>query len=170
MIKNQSLMLRFFSYFSFILILSGFPCYADTLTGKVVGIADGDTITILEGNTTHKIRLMGIDAPEKKQAYGNKSKEYLAQAIAGQHVTVDYNKRDRYQRIIGKVIYQGQDMNLRQVQLGMAWHYKQYEREQEVEDRSKYAQAEYLAQRDKLGLWSDKAPVAPWEWRKIQKK
>lgn len=151
--------------FLFGLILA-LPSYADTITGKVVSVADGDTITVLSGTTSHKIRLMGIDAPEKKQAYGNKSKEYLAQAIAGKQVTVDYNKRDRYQRIIGKVIYQGQDINLRQVQLGMAWHYKQYEREQDVEDRSRYAQAEYLAQRDRLGLWADARAVPPWEFRR----
>lgn len=163
--SNQSQKLRFFSFTLFILIVACFPSHADTLTGKVVSVADGDTITVLSGTTPHKIRLMGIDAPEKKQAFGNKSKEYLAKAIAGQQVTVDYNKRDRYQRIIGKVIYQGQDMNLRQVQLGMAWHYKAYEREQDVEDRSKYAQAEYLAQRDRLGLWAEKA-VPPWEFRK----
>ncbi|MGY1490699.1 thermonuclease family protein [Methylobacillus pratensis] len=149
-------------------LLLSLHSHADTITGKVVSVADGDTITVLSGTTSHKIRLMGIDAPEKKQAYGNKSKDYLAQAIAGKQVTVDYNKRDRYQRIIGKVIYQGQDINLRQVQLGMAWHYKQYEREQDVEDRSRYAQAEYLAQRDKLGLWAEKA-VPPWEFRKARK-
>lgn len=148
------------------LLLFSLPSHADTLTGKVISVADGDTITILSGTTQHKIRLMGIDAPEKRQAYGNKSKDALAQAIAGQHVTVDYNKRDRYRRIIGKVIYQDQDMNLRQVQLGMAWHYKQYEREQDVEDRSRYAQAEYLAQRDKLGLWQDANPIPPWDFRK----
>lgn len=146
--------------------LLSLSAHADTLAGKVISVADGDTITVLSGTTSHKIRLMGIDAPEKKQAFGNKSKDTLANTIAGQTVTVDYNKRDRYQRIIGKVIYQGQDINLRQVQLGMAWHYKQYEREQDVEDRSLYAQAEYLAQRDRLGLWADDKAVPPWEFRK----
>ncbi|SNR73418.1 Endonuclease YncB, thermonuclease family [Methylobacillus rhizosphaerae] len=150
----------------YLLIFFSFSSYAATLTGKVIRVSDGDTIVVLEGITQHKIRLVGIDAPEKKQAFGNKSKETLADAVAGKTVDVDYNKRDRYKRIIGKVIYRGQDMNLRQVQMGMAWHYKQYEREQDVEDRSRYAQAEYLAQRDRAGLWSDKAPVPPWEFRK----
>lgn len=129
------------------------PLQAATITGRVVKVSDGDTITVLEDTTQHKIRLMGIDAPEKAQPFGDKSKQALADAIAGKTVEVDYNKRDKYKRAVGKVIFRGQDMNLRQIELGMAWHYKQYEREQEVEDRSKYAQAEYLAQRDKVGLW-----------------
>lgn len=150
-------------------LLAPLNVHADTLSGKVVKVSDGDTITVLQGTTQHKIRLMGIDAPEKKQPYGNASRETLANAIAGKVVTIDYNKRDRYKRIIGKVIYQDQDMNLRQIQNGMAWHYKQYEREQDVEDRSTYAQAEYLAQRDRLGLWTERNPLAPWAWRKAQR-
>lgn len=147
------------------LLLAISPVFADTITGKVTRVADGDTITVLRGKTQYKIRLVGIDAPEKTQAYGNQSKLTLSEAIAGQTVTVDYNKKDRYGRIIGKVLYNGQDMNLRQIQLGMAWHYKAYEREQDVEDRSIYAQAEYVAQRDRLGLWADKA-IPPWEFRR----
>ena len=141
---------------------------AATITGRVVKVSDGDTITVLEGATQHKIRLMGIDAPERAQPFGNRSKQALANNISGKTVEVEYNKKDRYQRIIGKVTYMGYDINLRQIELGMAWHYKQYEREQDVEDRSKYAQAEYLAQRDKVGLWGLPEPQAPWEWRRKQ--
>lgn len=151
-----------------LLLLSSLTANSATITGRVVKVSDGDTITVLEGTTQHKIRLMGIDAPEKAQAFGNRSKQALANNIAGKTVEVEYNKRDRYKRIIGKVIYMGYDINLRQIELGMAWHYKQYEREQDVEDRSKYAQAEYVAQRDKVGLWSEARPVAPWEWRKAK--
>lgn len=151
------------------LLFVTYPALADTISGKVVRVADGDTITVLRGKTQYKIRLVGIDAPEKAQAYGNQSKLTLSEAIAGQTVTVDYNKKDRYGRIIGKVLYTGQDMNLRQIQLGMAWHYKAYEREQDVEDRSIYAQAEYIAQREKLGLWADKKSIPPWEYRKTKK-
>ena len=85
---------------------------------------------------------MGIDAPERAQPFGNRSKIALANNIAGKTVEVECNKKDRYQRIIGKVTYMGYDINLRQIELGMAWHYKQYEREQDLENRSKYAQAD----------------------------
>lgn len=152
-----------------LLLMAALPSQAATLTGRVVKVSDGDTITVLEGTTQHKIRLMGIDAPEKAQPFGNRSKQALANNIAGKTVEVEYNKKDRYQRIIGKVTYMGYDINLRQIELGMAWHYKQYEREQDVEDRSKYAHAEYLAQRDKVGLWSQGQAMAPWEWRKAKK-
>ena len=80
---------------------------------------------------------------------------------------VAYNKRGRYGRIIGKVLLNNEDVNLMQVKRGLAWHYKQYEREQEVEDRALYAQGEYLAQKDRLGLWNDNKPMPPWDFRKI---
>ena len=126
-----------------------------------------DTVNVLTGdNEIHKIRLSGIDAPEKKQAFGNSSKQALAELIDGKIVTVDYNKLDWYQREVGKITFNGQDVNLRQIKLGLAWHYKKYEKEQDVEDRSIYANAEYLAQRDKVGLWYDLNPIAPWDFRK----
>ena len=145
------------------------PCLslADIITGRVVAITDGDTIRVLDTNNTQfKIRLSGIDAPEKKQAFGNVSKQSLSEMIAGKEVTIDYNKRGRYGRIIGKVLLDSKDINLEQVKRGLAWHYKQYEREQEVGDRALYAQEEYLAQKDKLGLWKDKNPIPPWDFRK----
>ena len=87
--------------------------HADTLLGKVINVADGDTITILDGtNTQHKIRLAGIDAPEKRQAFGNISKQSLAEMVAGQSVAVDWVKVDRYGRKVGKVLLGGLDCNL----------------------------------------------------------
>jgi endonuclease YncB( thermonuclease family) len=110
------IMFRFLLYF-FLLTLS-WPLYAATLTGKVVKIADGDTITVLDAsNTQHRIRLQGIDAPERKQSYGRASGKYLSEAVAGKHVVIDYSKRDRYKRIVSKVLLSDQDMNLRQVSL-----------------------------------------------------
>ena len=150
-----------------ILALTTLTSFADQLQGKVIKVTDGDTVNVLTGdNETHKIRLSGIDAPEKKQAFGNISKQALAELINGKIVTVDYNKLDRYQRAVGKIMFNGQDVNLRQIKLGLAWHYKKYEKEQDVEDRSIYANAEYLAQRDKVGLWFDTNPIAPWDYRK----
>jgi endonuclease YncB( thermonuclease family) len=151
------------------LILALVPAasYADQLVGKVIKITDGDTVNVLTNdNHTHKIRLSGIDAPEKKQAFGNRSKQALAELIDGKTVSVEFNKLDRYKRVVGKITFNGLDVNLRQIKLGLAWHYKKYEKEQDVEDRSMYANAEYQAQRGKVGLWYDSNPTAPWEYRK----
>ncbi len=96
--------------------------FADTLTGKVVKVTDGDSITVLDStNTQHRIRLQGIDAPERKQAFGNASRKHLASLVAGKTVTVKWDKRDRYGRIVGFVLVDGHDVNLEQVKTGMAW-------------------------------------------------
>ena len=150
-----------------ILAIASCTSLADQLVGKVIKVTDGDTVNVLTSdNEIHKIRLSGIDAPEKKQAFGNSSKQALAELIDGKIVTVDYNKLDKYQRVVGKIMFNGQDVNLRQIKLGLAWHYKKYEKEQDVEDRSIYANAEYIAQVVKAGLWGDDDPVAPWDFRK----
>jgi endonuclease YncB( thermonuclease family) len=140
---------------------------ADTLLGRVVSVADGDTITILDDtHTQHKIRLTGIDAPEQRQGFGKVSKERLAEQVAGQSVAVEWAKVDRYGRKVGKVLLAGLDCNLEQVKRGMAWHYKQYEREQSPADRQSYAAAEAEARAAKLGLWRDAEPMPPWEFRR----
>jgi endonuclease YncB( thermonuclease family) len=150
-----------------VLTLTTLTSFADQLVGKVIKVTDGDTVNVLTGyNQTHKIRLSGIDAPEKRQPFGNKSKQALADEVDGKIVTVEFNKRDKYQRIVGKVIFNGKDVNFSQIKRGLAWHYKKYENEQDVEDRSIYANAEYLAQRDRLGLWVDANPMPPWDFRK----
>lgn len=140
--------------------------HAETLQGKAVGISDGDTITVLDGNKTqHKIRLAGIDAPEKSQPFGERSKQHLSELLFGKIVTVDWNKTDKYGRTVGKVIVNRQDANLSQIQAGLAWHYKQYEKEQSVSDRSSYAQAEIDARTRRIGLWHDAVPIPPWDFR-----
>ena len=104
---------------------------AATLTGRTVRVTDGDTIVILsEGNVQHKIRLQGIDASERGQAYGTKSKKHLSEWIAGRFVVVKTDKHDRYGRVIGKVLVGGKDVCLAQVVAGFAWHYKKYQNEQ----------------------------------------
>ena len=139
---------------------------AETITGQVVGIADGDTITVLDADKVqHKIRLSGIDAPEKKQPFGNRSKESLSDLAFDKTVNVETSKRDRYGRQIGKVLVNGQDVNLVQVERGMAWFYRQYQREQSPNDRRLYEAAEVAAKAEKRGLWHDSDPVAPWEFR-----
>ena len=115
------------------------------------------------------IRLQGIDAPERRQAFGTKSKEYLSNLVAGQVVTVEYHDLDRYQRILGKVLLDGEDINLEQVSSGMAWHYKKYLREQSSADRIRYSDAELEARRQKLGLQRDLNPVPPWNYRQAER-
>jgi endonuclease YncB( thermonuclease family) len=149
-----------------VILLAALSCNAATIYGKVVGVADGDTITVLDAdNTQHKIRLSGIDAPEKKQAFGQRSKQSLSDLVFSKTVAVETTKRDRYGREIGKVIVNGVDANLVQVQRGFAWHYKAYEREQPAIDRKVYANAENEARAARRGLWADVEPVPPWDFR-----
>src|SRR5687768_7171795 len=140
---------------------------AEILAGRVVKIADGDTLTVLDASKQqHKIRLTGIDAPERKQAFGTVSKQHLAELVFGKVVDVEWHKRDRYQRILGKVLVDGVDANLEQVRAGLAWHYKDYARDQQPAERSLYAEAEEAASRSGVGLWRDSAPIAPWDFRR----
>jgi endonuclease YncB( thermonuclease family) len=139
--------------------------------GRVVRIADGDTLTLLDSsNTQHRIRLEGIDAPESHQAFGTQSKRSLSDMVFGKDVTVVYQKTDQYGRLVGKIVIDVMDINLAQVKAGMAWHYKEYEREQSVEDRDLYAKAEDEARADRRGLWQDADPVEPSAFRKEEKR
>jgi endonuclease YncB( thermonuclease family) len=143
---------------------------AATLTGRVVRVTDGDTIVILSvGNVQHKIRLQGIGAPERSQAFGNKSREHLSEMVASQLVVVEYDKRDRYGRIVGKVLVGGEDTCLEQIAAGFAWHYKKYQNEQTETDRQRYSEAEIKARAAKLGLWKDPHAVPPWEYRAVRR-
>jgi endonuclease YncB( thermonuclease family) len=149
-----------------ILALTSTPLLAD-VTGRVVGISDGDTVTVLDNtNVQHKVRLAGIDAPEKKQPFGQKSKQSLSDCAYDKIATIQGDKQDRYGRLVGKVVVSGVDCNLRKVNLGLAWHYKKYMNEQAPDDRLTYAQAEEDARNMKTGLWSEVNSIPPWEWRK----
>lgn len=137
---------------------------ADEIRGKVVSIADGDTITVLDAEKVqHKIRLQGIDAPEKKQAFGTKSKELLTEKIAGHDVAIEWKAKDRYGRILGEVMLGRRHINLEMVQEGMAWHYVEYSKSKEL------SQAELASRRAGRGLWADQDPTPPWEFRKTAK-
>ena len=140
--------------------------HADQIAGKVVGVADGDTVTVLDSNSIeYKIRLAGIDAPEKKQSFGQNSKQHLSDLVYGKHVIVEWRKRDKYRRIVGKVVIDGNDACLDQISSGLAWHYKKYVGEQSEEDRKAYANAEASARSAGKGLWKDDHPIPPWEFR-----
>lgn len=153
-----------------VFLLTALLCHAagaGVIQGRVVGVSDGDTITVLDSsNRQHRIRLAGIDAPEKAQAFGQRSKQSLLSMVYGKQVSVDWDKRDRYERIIGRVSAQAGDVNLAQVRAGLEWHYKHYAGDQPAADRVSYAQAESVARMEGRGLWADTSPVPPWEWRR----
>ena len=158
---------RFLSFLSiFVALALGNMSTASTLQGRVVGVSDGDTVTVLDAaNKQHKIRLSGIDAPEKAQAYGQKSKESLSDMVFGKTVDVEWSKQDRYGRTVGKIVLDGVDICLEQIRRGMAWHYKQYQQEQTAQDRLRYAESETLARSMRTGLWQDESPTEPSAFR-----
>lgn len=139
---------------------------AEIIAGRVASVQDGDTITLQTEATSKKIRLAGIDAPEIKQPYGIASRHALSQDVLNQSVTVDTNKTDKYGRSVGKVLLNGEDINLKQVRRGLAWVYTDYIKELSAEDREVYKAAEKAANDEHLGLWQDQQPVAPWTYRK----
>lgn len=164
-------------------VLSIPPASAEILHGRVVSVADGDTVTVLDGeNRQWKIRVAGIDAPEKKvhkkaygapieaQPFGNASERSLSGMVAGKPVTVEWDKRDRYGRVVGKVLVSGRDAGLAQVEAGMAWWYRKYSHEQSLDDRIAYSAAEDAARSARKGLWRDEDPAPPWEFRKAAKR
>ena len=163
-----------------LLVVASSSLQAETLFGQVIGVSDGDTVTVIDANkASYHVRLAGIDAPEKKQPFGDRSKQALRALVFGKHVEVEWHKRDRYDRLVGKILVakpgsacsddrcpKALDVSLSQIEAGLAWHYKKYANEQTSEDRVRYSQAEDTARAKHLGLWSDRDPVPPWEWRK----
>ena len=128
---------------------------------KVVSIADGDTCTVLTAqNKQIKIRLAGIDTPEKSQAFGTKAKQALSSKIFGKTIEVKAQTKDRYGRTVADLYIGKRWINLELVAEGYAWHYKQYSKDKRL------AQAEVKARSSRKGLWSDKNPTPPWEYRK----
>ena len=141
--------------------------FAEELIGKVIKVSDGDTITVLDSNNQkHKIRLKGIDAPESQQAFGDISTQSLSELVYDKEVLVTWDKKDKYYRILGKVIVDGNDANYEQLTKGLAWYYKQYEKDLNDEDKKKYSEAEEWARNYTEGLWADSNSIPPWEYRR----
>jgi len=151
-------------FFLFVLLVWAQPAWADVVVGKVVKVSDGDTLTVLVDQKQLKVRLIEIDAPESKQAFGERSRKSLGEMCAGEQATVRFNGRDKYNRVLGRVQCKGMDANAEQVRRGMAWVYDRY-----VTDRSLYA-LQNEARATHLGLWADKTPTAPWAWRAQHKR
>lgn len=142
------------------LISCSFAAQAADISCRVVGVADGDTVTCLTPEKRQiKVRLAQIDAPEKDQAFGQKSKQALSDLVYGKQVTLQPETTDKYGRTVAKIIVGGQDANLAQVKSGMAWVYTQYARDQN------YFTAEKASRASRVGLWSDPNPIEPSKWR-----
>jgi len=131
-----------------------------TIEGKVIRISDGDTFSLIFDNGFDvKVRLNGIDSPERKQAFSKKAKQALSALIFDKVVTVAYKKKDRYGRVLGEVYVDGINVNHEMVRRGMAWHFTRYSDDKDL------ARLEQEARKNKVGLWSDPNAVAPWEFR-----
>jgi endonuclease YncB( thermonuclease family) len=149
------------------LLLVAQTATAERIRGLIVAVSDGDTVTLLDSqNKQHRIRLVGVDAPEKAQPFGKRSRAELSSLIFGKRVEADCSKRDRYGRELCKILIGTTDINLTQVQTGMAWWYRNYAKEQSISDQSAYEDAESAARAHQVGLWSDQNPVPPWLWRR----
>lgn len=150
-------------------VLCGVPAHAappTTLTGRVIGVTDGDTLTLLDARrVSHKIRLAGIDAPEKAMPFGTRAKQALSTLAYRQEATASCRSTDRYGRLICAVRVDDRDAGRTMIDAGLAWHYARYARTQPAQEAATYAQAQHRAATARIGLWRDAAPIAPWTWR-----
>lgn len=164
-IKLRPMVFRFFLIFILSPLVSACPAATETnlaeLSGKVISVKDGDTIDILYNNKKLTIRLAHIDCPEKKQPYGQAAKQFVSDKCFGQIVTIRHNNEyDRSKRLIGEVILSdNENLNKLLVKAGLAWHFKKYSTD------NSYTVLEQEARKQRIGIWSEPNPVAPWEWR-----
>lgn len=152
-----------------LLLLLSPTAICDELRGVVVRITDGDTLQIRCGEEIHKIRLIGIDAPESGQAFGGDSRQTLAELTAGKPVVVIWSKRDRYGRLLGVVLVGSLNVNLEQLRMGYAWYFARYAKDCPEIERVQFATAEAEARSAGVGLWKQQQPVPPWVWRRLVK-
>ena len=153
-----------------VLLLVARGASAGVIEGRVVAVADGDTVTVLDARKRQqKVRLTGIDAPEKRQPFGDASRQHLAGLVFGREVEARCPKRDRYGRWLCKLRVDGRDANFAQLTAGMAWHYKAYGKDQGLFDFTGYALAELEARYRRRGLWADPRPQAPWAFRRAKR-
>ena len=146
-----------------IILIALFSLSAQTeiIRGKVIKIADGDTLTLLtDSNKKIKIRLAGIDTPERKQSFGNTAKNALAKLVFHKKILIEKQTKDRYGRTIGVVFLNNKNVNNELVRQGMAWVYKKYT------DNKILYELEAQAKTRRIGLWADANPIAPWDWRR----
>lgn len=151
-----------FILIGFILALNA--CSAAEFSGRVVAVTDGDTIGVLVANEEYKIRLHGIDTPERKQDFGTRAKQFTSDLVFGKEVRVEVKYRDRYGREVGVVyLVDGRNLNHELVKAGMAWWYEEYAPNDETLE-----QLQTEARKNRRGLWRDPHPQSPWDFRKQQ--
>lgn len=142
------------------------PAQTNSYYGHVVSVSDGDSITVLDRQLReHKIRLNGIDAPEAGQEFSQASRRHLAKLVFGREVLVIWQMTDRYERELAKIMVDRMDINLEQLRAGMAWYFREYERDVPEEDRENFDAAEREARSERRGLWQQLNPLPPWEYR-----
>ena len=153
-------------FISFLFLIFSNIVISQTYTAKIIGVKDGDTVDILlEGNKKQTVRLAHVDTPEKNQPYGQKAKKFVSDFCFGKTVQVVIAGRpDRNGRWIAEIFYQNKNLGKDLVRNGLAWHYKKYSK------NSNYAELEIAARKKKKGLWVEKNPVEPWNWRNYKKK
>jgi endonuclease YncB( thermonuclease family) len=135
--------------------------FAEQFVGKVVAITDGDTLKVLRSGAEVRVRLHGIDTPERRQPFGSRARRFVGDLAFGKTVTVVVRDHDRYRRLVVEVVLpDGRNLNHELVRCGLAWWYRRYA----PADR-RLERLENEARRARRGLWSDRSPVAPWEWR-----
>lgn len=137
---------------------------AESFSGKVVKVSDGDTVSVMRRGRAQKVRFQGIDAPEKRQAFGHRAKKFTSDLAFGRVVTVQVVDVDRYGRIVGEVILpDGRSLNRELVRAGLAWWYRKYSKDKSL------GELEEEARSARRGLWIDSNPIPPWEFRKKEK-
>jgi len=152
---------------AFAMLLLPLVANAVERVGVVVRVADGDTLTLLDdGGAMHRVRIDGIDAPERKQPYGDRARQSLVELTQGRGARAECAKSDRYGRDVCRVTVEGIDVGLEQVRRGLAWHYVKYAHEQAPEARGEYARVQEQARAMRIGLWSLDAPMPPWDYRR----
>lgn len=162
----NNLFLRINTFIFLLTFFISFNCYSQTLTGKVIAITDGDTFKLFTNDSiVHRVRLASIDCPEKKQPFSKRAKQFASDAIFGKEVRVEVFSKDRNGRLIANVHYSTNlILNEELLKCGLAWHFIKYSEDaalKQMEDEARAAG---------LGLWQDKDPVPPWEWRASKKK
>jgi endonuclease YncB( thermonuclease family) len=144
-------------------------CRAETrsLAGRVTAVADGDSFVITDAaRHSYRVRLLGIDAPERHQSFSAASKRQLSNTIFGRDIVVTSDKVDQYGRIVGSVVVNGHDVALDQVRAGMAWVYVHYQGQLSPNERAAYTAAQRSAKEQHAGIWSEPSPVPPWQFRR----
>lgn len=145
-------------------LLCGFSAVAQDFIGTVTWVYDGDSFKMEADGKTVQVRIFGIDAPEKDQNYADEARQALIDLIKGKTVSVVQNNIDKHERVVGIVTCDGVNINAKMISAGWAWWSRNF-----APKNTTFANAEDAARKDRLGLWQDSSPIAPWEWRTATK-